>query len=225
MDPEPQESTEGNAAELLERVIRETAALGSAIAARDAVALRGAVVDLAAAGALAVALVAGFVLANVAALDALDSPLAGWRAPLVLAAGWLALGALAAARLRRLRALRPAGGGRSVEEAEERLRGTLEELTDLVTAHAERRLVNALLPISGQLASTGEDVMEAADEVIDAADEITDVIERTLPGGIIVNRAADLALAPSRFGVRVVRRALNIRIDSRPTIEGDSNGI
>ena len=213
MDAEPGEPIEGNAAELLERVIRDTAALGSAVAARDAAAVRRAALDLAAAGALAVALLAFFALATVAALDALDSPLPGWRAPLVLAAAWLALGALAATRLRRLRALR-SGSGRSVEDAEERLRATLEELTALVTAHAERRIVSALLPISGQLARTGEDVMDAADDVIEAADEVTDVIERTLPGGIIVNRAADLALAPSRFGVRIVRRAFNVRVET-----------
>lgn len=213
MDPEPEEPTGGNAAELLERVIRDTAALGSAVATRDAAAIRRTALDLAAVAALAVALLAGFVLANVAAVDALDSPLPGWRAPLVLAAAWLALGALAAARLRRLRALRT-GSGRTVDEAEARLRATLEELTALVTAHAERRLVSALLPISGQLAETGEDVMDAADEVIEAADEITDVIERTLPGGIIINRAADFALAPSRFGVRVVRRAFNLRVET-----------
>jgi uncharacterized integral membrane protein len=213
MDPEPGEPTEGNAAELLERVIRDTAALGSAVATRDAGAIRRTAMDLAAVGALAVALLAGFVLANVAALDALHSPLPGWRAPLVVALGWLVVGALAAIRLRRLRALR-SGSGRSVDDAEARLRATLEELTALVTAHAERRIVSALLPISGQLARTGEDVMDAADEVIEAADEITDVIERTLPGGIIVNRAADLALAPSRFGVRVVRRAFNLRIET-----------
>jgi hypothetical protein len=212
MDPEPDEPTEADAAALLERVIRDTAALGSAVATRDPAAIRRTALDLAAAGALAVALLACLVLANVAVLDALDSSLPGWRAPLVLAAAWLVVGALAATRLSRLRALR-AGTGRSVEDAEERLRATLEELTALVTAHAEKRIVSALLPISGQLARTGDDVMDAADEDIEAADEITDVIERTLPGGIIVNRAADLALAPSRFGVRVVRRALNIRID------------
>ena len=56
--------------------------------------------------------------------------------------------------------------------------------------------------------------MDAADEVIEAADEITDVIERSLPGGFVINRAADFALAPSRFGVRVVRRAFNLRVET-----------
>jgi hypothetical protein len=58
MDPEPGEPTEGNAAELLERVIRDTAALGSAVATRDAGAIRRTAMDLAAVGALAVALLA-----------------------------------------------------------------------------------------------------------------------------------------------------------------------
>lgn len=212
MDLEPEEPSDGNAAELLERVIRDTASLGTAVATRDAAAMRRTALDLVALAAIVVALLTGFVLANVAALSALDSPLPGWRAPLVLAAGWLALGAIAATRLRRLRALRPASG-RSIDDAEARLRATLEELTALVTAEAERRILTAVLPISGQLAETGVEVMDAADEVIEAADEITDVIERTLPGGIIINRAADLALAPSRFGVRVVRRALSVRSD------------
>jgi hypothetical protein len=213
MDPELGEPRERSAAELLERVIRDTGALGSAVATRDAAAVRRAALDLAAVGVLAVALLGGVALATVAALDALHSELHGWRAPLVLAAAWLAVGGFAATRLRGLRTLHT-GGGRSVEDAEERLRATLEELTALVAANVERRLVTALLPISGQLAQTGEDVMDAADDVIEAADEITDVIERTLPGGIIVNRAADLALAPSRFGVRVVRRAFNLRIET-----------
>src|ERR1700747_1743544 len=102
MNPMPEEPTEGNAADLLERVIRAPGVLGSAVATRDAAAIRRTALDLAAVGALAVAVLAGFVLANVAALDALRSPLPGWRAPLVLAAGWLALGAVAATALRRL---------------------------------------------------------------------------------------------------------------------------
>src|SRR5262249_51447630 len=130
MEPEPEEPTEGNAAELLERLIRDTAALGSAVAAGDAAGVLRAALAVAAAGALAVAVLAGFVLATVASVAALRSPLPGWRAPLVLAAGWLALGGLAALRLRHLRA----PGARSVADAEERLRRTLEELTALVTA-------------------------------------------------------------------------------------------
>jgi hypothetical protein len=60
------------------------------------------------------------------------------------------------------------------------------------------------------MVEVGEGMVEATDEVVEAADEITDVIEETVPGGMVVNRAFDFALAPGRFGIRVARSAFSI---------------
>jgi hypothetical protein len=49
--------------------------------------------------------------------------------------------------------------------------------------------------------------------VLEAADEITDTVEDVVPGGIVVNRAVDIALAPGRLGVRVARRAFTLGRD------------
>jgi hypothetical protein len=63
------------------------------------------------------------------------------------------------------------------------------------------------------MVEVGEGMVEATDDVIDAADEITDVIEDRVPGGVVVNRAFDVALAPGRLGVRVARRTLKFGRD------------
>ncbi len=60
------------------------------------------------------------------------------------------------------------------------------------------------------MVEVGEEMVDATDEVIEAADEITDVIEEEVPGGVVVNRAFDFALAPGRFGIRIVRSVLNL---------------
>ena len=59
----------------------------------------------------------------------------------------------------------------------------------------------------------GEGMVDATEDVIEAADEITDVIEETAPGGVVVNRAFDVALAPGRVGIRVARSAFKIGRD------------
>ena len=60
------------------------------------------------------------------------------------------------------------------------------------------------------MVDVGEDMVEATDEVLEAADEITDVVEEAVPGGVVVNRAVDFALAPGRFGVRVARTVFSL---------------
>ena len=169
----------------------------------------------------AVAALSAFVFANWALASALSSPLPGWRAPLVLTAGWLAVAALVAALLLRSeRAARSWLSGlgadptetrrrrqQGVDEAEQALRQTLDRFSDAVASAAEQRIAAAILPLAGGMVEVGEDMVEATDEVIEAADEITDVVEEVVPGGVVVNRAFDLALAPGRVGVRIARTA------------------
>jgi hypothetical protein len=63
------------------------------------------------------------------------------------------------------------------------------------------------------MVEVGEGMVEATDDVLEAADEMTDVMEETVPGGVVVNRAFDVALAPGRFGIRVARSAFKISRD------------
>lgn len=166
----------------------------------------------AAAGAALLAGAAALVLANWAIVRALSGPLPGWRAPLVLAAGWLALaaglGALVWTRARPRGAGADVDPGRALDDAEAALHDALDQLGAIVAGAAERRLAAALLPIAGGLAAAGGELVDATDEVIEVADELTDVLEETVPGGMIVNRAFDVALAPGRLGVRVARTAI-----------------
>jgi hypothetical protein len=179
---------------------------------------------LAAAGICAVALLTAFVFGNWAVASALSSPLPGWRAPVVLAAVWLAIGVLVAAMLLRseraawkwLRGLGADEGEtmrlrqEALDEAEQTLRRSLDRLSDAIALAAEERIAGAILPVAGGMVDVGEDMVEATDDVLEAADEITDVVEEAVPGGVVVNRAVDLALAPGRLGVRVARSVFTL---------------
>jgi methyl-accepting chemotaxis protein len=179
--------------------------------------------DVAAAAMVTLALLTAFVFVNWAVASALSSPLPGWRAPLVLAAAWTAVGLVAAGLLERRRhLLRGLLADRAdtmrrrraaLEEAEETLRDTLGRLSDAIGEAAEDRIAAAILPLAGGMVEVGEGMVEATDDVVEAADEITDVIEETVPGGVVVNRAFDVALAPGRFGIRVARSAFKISRD------------
>ena len=98
----------------------------------------------------------------------------------------------------------------SVEQAEQALRDRIERLSSAVAVSVEQRVAAAILPLVGQMAQTGEEVVDAADAVIDAADEMTDLIEERLPGGVVVNRAFDIALIPGRIGIRAAKSVLNL---------------
>jgi methyl-accepting chemotaxis protein len=180
--------------------------------------LRRTALAIASAGIAVVALLSAFVFGNWALASALASPLPGWRAPLVLAAAWLGVGLLVAVPLVRrwrsgdrtetLRARQQA-----LEEAEQSLRQTLDRVGDAIALAAEDRIAAAILPLAGGMVEVGEGMVEATDEVLEAADEITDTVEDVVPGGIVVNRAVDIALAPGRLGVRVARRAFTLGRD------------
>jgi hypothetical protein len=138
----------------------------------------------------------------------------------VLAAAWLAVGLLGAAVLLRgeripWRRLSGAGAGRAeaLDDAEQTLRQSLDRLSEGIALAAEERIAAAILPLAGGIVDVGEDMVEATDEVLEAADEITDAVEDAVPGGVVVNRAVDVALAPGRFGVKVARSVLSIGRD------------
>jgi hypothetical protein len=98
----------------------------------------------------------------------------------------------------------------SEEEAEAQLRATLEELAEAVSGAAQEQIAAAIMPIAGGMVRAGEGMVDATGDVIEAADEITDALEERLPGGIVVNRAFDIALVPGKFGVRVARSVLKV---------------
>lgn len=146
-----------------------------------------------------------FVLANGAAVDALSTTWHGWRAPLALAVAWLVVAAAAAVLVYRRTSMTF-----SEEEAEAQLRATLEELAEAVSGAAREQIAAAIMPIAGGMVRAGEGMVDATGDVIEAADEITDALEERLPGGIVVNRAFDIALVPGKFGVRVARSVLRV---------------
>jgi uncharacterized integral membrane protein len=190
-------------------------------AGRDAPRVRRALQDVMGFAILGLVLIAVFVLANTAAVEALTGSLPAWRAPLVLAGVWLGIGVVVAttvlpgrfsliASSRRTRAGGVVADRSSVEEAEHALRVAIEHLSAAVAFAAEQRVAAAILPIVGQFTQTGEEVVDAADAMIEAADEVTDVIEERLPGGVVINRAFDIALVPGRFGIRAAKSVLNL---------------
>ena len=165
----------------------------------------------------AVALLTAFAFANVAAERALESSLAGWRAPLVLAGVWVVVGLAAAALAARWvpwlrRMLRGTGEEREAVLAERRrafddaqsaMHEALEALAAATAAAAQREIAAAVVPDS--IADAGEGLADAGDKALDMVDDATDALEGRIPGGVVVNRAFDIALAPGRIGVRAAR--------------------
>jgi hypothetical protein len=82
------------------------------------------------------------------------------------------------------------------------MRESLERLARAVASQADEVVGAAVVPIAGGLVGAG-------DELIESADEITDAIEEAVPGGGVINWAADIALLPGRFCIKVVRIALD----------------
>ena len=172
---------------------------------------------------LAVLAVAGatvFVFANWAAERALSTALSGWRAPLVLAGVWLVVALVvgmivlrAEPRLRHLRPSAPADPQAELaqreaafDEAQTALRESVEGLTGAIAKAAGKEVADAMVPDG--IVDMGEGVVDIGDRAMEKVDEVTDVIEARVPGGVIVNRAFDVALVPGRFGVRVARVVL-----------------
>jgi hypothetical protein len=216
-----QTGDEPDVTDRVEDVARAAAVLaargGELAAAQHQDDVRRAVRALAGLATAAVALLTGFAFANVAAERALSSSLSGWRAPLVLAVVWVVLGLFAAALVVRWepwlrRMLRGTGEGRDVvlaerqrafDDAQSALHETLEALAAATAAAAQREIAAAVVPDS--IADAGDMIADAGDIALDFVDGATDVIEDRVPGGVVVNRAFDIALAPGRIGVRAAR--------------------
>ena len=168
---------------LAERLGRDVGALlqreAELHAARNSPALRRSARTALAWTVVGIAFATAFALANWAAVQALDSVLPGWAAPLVLAAAWALLGgALVATML--LRSGESAGVGwwsvltrgegvvaecqRARDEAQDVVRETLAAFAAAVGREAEAKIASAVVPIAGGIAEAGEEVLEAADE-------------------------------------------------------------
>jgi hypothetical protein len=224
VNDEPHEH-EASVNDRVEEVARASAVLALRGAELEALRRRDEVARAGRAGAglvaLAVAGAAVFVFANWAAERALSTVLSGWRAPLVLAGAWLVVALVAAVvvlraepRLRHLRPSAPADPEAELakreaafDEAQTALRESVEGLTTAIATAAGKQVADAMVPDG--IADFGEDVMDAGEGVIEKVDDVTDVIEARIPGGVIVNRAVDVALVPGRFGVRVARVVLS----------------
>jgi hypothetical protein len=218
-EEEPEAEAAESVPELVEQAAKDAATLvfrqAQLTATRHQPEVREAGIDIAIAVAALVALVTAFAFGNWAANLALSSPLPGWRAPLVLAAIWIALGALLllVVRVRSERLLgrkwwRPVTGDRDEvvrererarEESEQALWKTLDDLLGATTG----AIATAVIPSADGILETGEDLLEAADN-------LTDSLEGRMPGGRVINRTVDIALAPGRYGVRVVRTAFRV---------------
>jgi hypothetical protein len=180
---------------------------------RNLPAARRTALELALVVAGAIALSVAFVLANVAALDALARELPLWAAAMVLAGLWAAVGLLLLlgtwGRLRRhwrpALAARPADAVAELEqsrdEAIDDVRGTLERLGPALTIE----MAAAVVPSAGDVAGG---IVEAGDALLDASDGIVEAITGDLPAGSVVNQIWDVALMPGRFGLRVVTTVL-----------------
>jgi hypothetical protein len=192
---------------------RETRALVRAeivySASEHAPELRRSVRDVGAALLVVLVGLTAFALANWAAVSALSQVASGWRAPLILAAGWAVVGvALALAlgvRLSHLLGLDWSPDAPSEREARDaaqaRVRASIERLASAVALEAEHRIAAAVIPDAGDIMDVGEDVLEATEGVVeDLADQ--------LPEGGVAGQVIDLVLLPGRMGVRVVTTAL-----------------
>ena len=183
--------------------------------------------------ALALAAAAFFAFANWAVERALESSLSGWRAPTVLAVFWLLVAAVAAVvvtkaepRLMRIGragtddpAAALADREAAVADAQAAVREALEGLTGALAAEAAREVAAAAMPVEG-VVDAGEEVVDATEVAVEWVDDATDVIEARVPGGVLVNRAFDIALIPGRYSVRAARIVLSY---GQPPDKGDSD--
>jgi hypothetical protein len=174
--------------------------------------------------ALAAAGLAVFVFTNWAIERALESSLAGWRAPLVLAGVWLVVAVIAAVVIvraePRLVPRRRAGPEdpaavmaereAAVADAQVAMQDAVEGLSGALAAQAAREVAAAIMPGEG-VVDAGEKVTDATEVAVEWVDDVTDVVEERVPGGVIVNRAFDIALIPGRYSVRAARIVLSYR--------------
>ncbi len=212
---------ETSASELLEQAGRDASILVvrevQLASSRHVPELGRAARNLAVALAVVIAFITAFALGNWAAVSALSSPLPGWRAPLVVAAAWLAVGAalllFVLARSGQLQAWRwwralvsdPAeivrDRERARDEAQNAVRESLERLAEAAAREAGAIVAVAVVPLAGG-------VIEAGEDAIGVVEEVTEVIEEKVPGGGAIDRLVSIALTPGRYAFTVANRTL-----------------
>jgi hypothetical protein len=187
--------------------------------------LRRLAVDVAGPAAVVLALLTAFGLANAAAVHGLSSVMSVWAAALVLAAGWVLVGALLAVAIwirgehgKGLRWWRGLTGTpeRALEEvrqsrdrAQRELRETLERLAPPLAEEAASAVVPVASAVATGMASDiAGGVVEAGGDLLEGSDELVESITEDVPGGGIVNQIWDVVLTPGRFGVRVATTVL-----------------
>ncbi|HUK44499.1 MAG TPA: phage holin family protein [Gaiellaceae bacterium] len=169
----------------------------------------------------AVALLAAFVFANVAAFIGLSSAMPAWLAALVLAGAWVALGALLGlgvfARVRRWRLSKAFLTSseevlgqleRARDDAGEAVGVTLEQLGPALSIE----IANAAIPSAGGI----------VEGVLDVSDDAVQAVVEDLPAGSVVNQIWDVALIPGRYGLRIATTVL--RRDAPATGNSERTG-
>src|SRR5262249_35101506 len=182
-------------------------------------------VDVAGPAAVVLALLTAFGLANAAAVRGLSSVMAAWGAALVLAAGWVLVGALLALAiwvrgehgkgLRWWRGLTgtPDEALEAVREARERAQGALRETLERLAPPLAEEAASAVVPVAssvatGMAAGMAGGVVEAGSDLIEGSDDLVESMAEDIPGGGIVTQMWDIVLVPGRFGVRMVTKVL-----------------
>jgi hypothetical protein len=218
--PSDDEQDEHPVTELVEQVGRDFSVLAMrevelTAAVHDDEVRRG-VRDALAAAMAVVAIGTAFLLANWAAVRALSDSLSGWRAPLLLAGVWVAVGLLLAP-LPVMRFKRTVVSGRSRvlggdmtiadreqarDEAVQRLRASLAELgAEAAKAGAADIAAAMVTPMAGGVIDVGGDILDAGEDILE---EVVD----NVPGGSVVGQVIDFALIPGRYGIRVATTVL-----------------
>jgi hypothetical protein len=181
-------------------------------ASRNMPEVRRAARDIVVAVVAALAFLAAFVFANVAAFHGLSTIHAGWLAALILMAAWVVIGTVLLVALL-VRAGHVTGwrwwhvfrtGQEEALQELEQARADAEQVVheriqELVPVLA-LELASAAVPSAGAMASG---VFDAGQDILETSDQIVEAIAEDLPGGGVVNQVWDVVLMPGRFGLKV----------------------
>jgi Putative Actinobacterial Holin-X, holin superfamily III len=220
-EAESEQEEKKSASDLLEQVGRDAGTLVlrelQLTASRHDEEIKRAIRNLTIAFVAAIAFTTAFVMVNWAIVLALQGPLPGWRAPLVVGVCWLGLaiagGVFLGTRPQGIAGIRAAlsatGGDDSSLEgardrAEAKMRATIGELSGAVASETGVIIAAAIVP-------SADGAIEAGEKILDSADELTDRLEESgIPGGRIANQVFDVALVPGRIFIRVTTAAFKI---------------
>jgi hypothetical protein len=218
---EPEAESEPLITELLGELGRDVGVLAfletQLALSRNMPEVRRAARDIAGALVALLAFLTAFAFGNVAAFIALSDVMPTWLAALVLAAVWIAVGAVIVVALM-VRAGRVTGWSwwrvfsagpqeaerdlqRARDEAARAVRETLERVAPAMTVE----IASAAMPLAGDMAS---EVVDAGEDILEASDQFVEALADDLPGGGVVNQVWDVVLMPGRLGLRVATTVL-----------------